>query len=141
MDLICQRCGNKFNISRATKKMIKNGICFRCVRRYYVCLFGSRRRISVADFVKHEDDIKEIIEILEEIDLEIEAAELESLYIEKLFLGKNIHDKLVKANDFFIHGIVNNELKDKILTEYRGIPVEIMDNEGDLDDIDFMLGE
>lgn len=120
--------------------MLEGGICVSCSQSFYRMLFGSRRRFNVVDFVENEGYLSEIIEILEEIDLEIEEADIMEIPIEKILLGRNIHDKLLKAEEFFIFGIGDGKLENKILEEYRGIPVEILEDEGDLDDIDFILG-
>lgn len=140
-DKVCSICGGNFFSGTATETMLEGNICEVCIRSYYRTLFSSRRRFTVEEFVKNGEDISEVIEILEEIDLEIEEADLNSIKIDKLLLGKNIHDKLSAAEDFFIHGIVKNKTKDAKLTSYRGIEVVIMEEEDLLDEIDFIIGE
>lgn len=140
-DKACSICGGNYFSGTATDTMLEGNVCVECVMAYYRLLFSSRRRFTVEKFVKNGEDISEVIEILEEIDLEIEEADLNDIKIDKLLLGKNIHDKLSAAEDFFIHGIVKNKTENSKLTSYRGIEVVIMEEEDLLDEIDFILGE
>lgn len=84
--------------------------------------------------------VAEVIGIIEEIDLEIEGMDIDEVKIEKLLLGQNIVDKLVAATKFFKYETVSNR-SDIILEEYRGIPVIVMEDEADKDEIDYILGE
>ena len=140
-DMTCSNCGGEFYSDGATVDMLEYSVCTKCIMAYYRLLFSSRRRFDLANFVENGEDIAEVIEILEEIDLEIEEADLNGIKIDKLLLGKNIHDKLSAAEEFFIHGIVKNNLENGYLDSYRGIEVVIMDEEDLLDEIDFILGE
>lgn len=138
-DKVCSICGGNFFSGTATERMIEGNICCECVMAYFRLLFSSRRRFTVEEFVKNGEDIKEVIEILEEIDLEIEEADLNDIVIDRLFLGKNVHKKLLAAEDFFIHGVGDGELENKTLKSYRGIPVVILEDEKYKDDIDFSI--
>ena len=138
-DKVCSICGGNFFSGTATGTMLEGNICEVCIRSYYRTLFSSRRRFNVEEFVKNGEDISEVIEILEEIDLEIEEADLNGVKIDRLFLGKNVHEKLLAAEDFFIHGVGDGELENKVLKSYRGIPVVILEGEKYKDDIDFSI--
>jgi hypothetical protein len=138
-DKVCSICGGNFFSGTATGTMLEGNICVECVMAYYRLLFSSRRRFNVEEFVKNGEDISEVIEILEEIDLEIEEADLNGVKIDRLFLGKNVHEKLLAAEDFFIHGVGDGELENKVLKSYRGIPVVILEGEKYKDDIDFSI--
>jgi len=138
-DRVCSVCGGNFFSGTATGTMLEGNICVECVMAYYRLLFSSRRRFTVEEFVKNGEDISEVIEILEEIDLEIEEADLNGVKIDRLFLGKNVHEKLLAAEDFFIHGVGDGELENKVLKSYRGIPVVILEDEKYKDDIDFSI--
>ena len=138
-DKVCSICGGNFFSGTATGTMLEGNICEVCIRSYYRTLFSSRRRFNVEEFVKNGEDISEVIEILEEIDLEIEEADLNGVKIDRLFLGKNVHEKLLAAEDFFIHGVGDGKLENKVLKSYRGIPVVILEDEKYKDDIDFSI--
>ena len=138
-DRVCSVCGGNFFSGTATNTMLDGNICVECVMAYYRLLFSSRRRFTVEEFVKNGEDISEVIEILEEIDLEIEEADLNGVKIDRLFLGKNVHEKLLAAEDFFIHGVGDGKLENKVLKSYRGIPVVILEDEKYKDDIDFSI--
>jgi hypothetical protein len=138
-DRVCSVCGGNFFSGTATNTMLDGNICVECVMAYYRLLFSSRRRFNVEEFVKNGEDISEVIEILEEIDLEIEEADLNGVKIDRLFLGKNVHEKLLAAEDFFIHGVGDGKLENKVLKSYRGIPVVILEGEKYKDDIDFSI--
>ena len=90
-------------------------------------------------FKDSSEAVAEVIGIIEEIDLEIEEADINEVEIEKLLLGQNVIDKLVAAMKFFKYGTLSNR-SDIILEEYRGIPVIVMEDE-DKDEIDYIIGE
>ena len=140
-DMTCSNCGGEFYSDGATVDMLEYSVCNECMMAYYRLLFSSRRRFDLANFIENGEDISQVIEILEEIDLEIEEADINSIKIDKILLGKNIHDKLSAAEEFFIHGIVKNKTENSKLTSYRGIEVVIMKEEDLVDEIDFILGE
>ena len=81
-DRVCSVCGGNFFSGTATDTMLEGNVCVECVMAYYRLLFSSRRRFTVEEFVKNGEDISEVIEILEEIDLEIEEAELNDIVID-----------------------------------------------------------
>ena len=90
-------------------------------------------------FKDSSEAVAEVIGIIEEIDLEIEEADINEVEIEKLLLGQNVIDKLVAVIEFFKYGTLSNQ-SDIILEKYRGIPVIVMEDE-DKDEIDYIIGE